>query len=212
MTDPAGQDGHETGAGAPPAGAPDRHRPRGFFWIELLAVIFTIACVWLTAEEHILCWPTGIIGCVLYLYVFWVARLYSDVLLQLYFLVTSIWGWYHWLYGGVNATELPITRITAGWAALWAGVIVAGTAALGAFMKRRTRAALPYLDATTTVISLVAQYLLGCKILENWVLWIGADVIDSGIYFRRRLYMTSLLYAVLLVLATMGLIEWRGKL
>ena len=187
-------------------------RPRGFVWIELLAVVFTIACVWLTAKENIYCWPTGIVGCLLYGYVFWQARLYSDVLLQIYFLVTSIWGWWNWLYGGADAAELRISRITLGAGFMWLGVIVVCSAGLGFFIKKRTRAALPYVDATTTVMSLVAQYLLGCKLLENWMLWIVADVVDTGVYFRRRLYLTSALYVILLVLACMGLAEWWGKL
>ena len=203
---------------APRAGPPVRDRnmiasrPRGFLAIELLAVIFTIACVWLTAKEHILCWPTGIIGCLLYMYVFWVARLYSDVLLQVYFFVTSVWGWYNWLHGGTDAGELAISRLTWGGMAGWVVVTVAGICVLGTIMKRRTRAALPFLDATTTVMSLVAQYLLGCKILENWMVWIAADVLDTGIYLRRKLYLTSVLYAILLVLAVMGLCEWWGKM
>ena len=77
-------------------------RPKGFLIIEILAVITTLACVWLTAKDNILCWPTGIAGSLLYLYIFYHARLYSDVLLQLYFLGTSIYGWYNWGHGGAE--------------------------------------------------------------------------------------------------------------
>jgi nicotinamide mononucleotide transporter len=196
--------------GTPRAGSIVRPT-RAFRVIEVLAVLFTIACVWLTAEEHIACWPVGIVGCLLYGYVFYHTRLYSDVLLQLYFLVTSIYGWYAWGHGGSGDTALPISRLGLGAGALWLGVIAAGSYLLGRWMKRRTRAALPYWDAVTTVMSLVAQYLLAGKVLENWVIWIAADVIDTGVYFARRLYLTSLLYALLLCLAIKGLIEWLAK-
>ena len=83
------------------------------------------------------------------------------MLLQVYFLVTSIWGWYHWLHGGEANGALVVSRLSPGRGAIWIGVIVVGSALLGTYMKRRTRAALPYVDAATTVTSLVAQYLLG---------------------------------------------------
>jgi nicotinamide mononucleotide transporter len=106
---------------------------------------------------------------------------------------------------------LAVSRLSPGRGAIWVIVIVVGSVFLGRFMKRRTRAALPYVDAATTVMSVVAQYLLGCKVLENWVLWIVADVVDTGVYLRRKLYLTSLLYLVLLVLAVMGFVEWARK-
>lgn len=180
--------------------------------IEIAAVILTLASVWLTAEEQITCWPVGIAGCLLYGYVFYQARLYSDVLLQAYFLVTSFTGWYNWLYGGVNGSELSTRFLSSREIAIWAVVFLAGIATLGTFMKRKTAAALPYWDASTTVLSFIAQYLLTLKIVENWALWIVADVIDTGIYFRRKLYATSLLYATLLLLAIRGLVTWLHQM
>jgi nicotinamide mononucleotide transporter len=196
------------------AASPDleRARPRWFTVVELLAVAATIACVWLTAKAHILCWPIGIAGCILYLYVFYYARLYSDVLLQVYFLATSFYGWYQWQYGGDGATELAVSRLSTAGIVSWASVLVVSSLALGFFMKRKTRAALPYWDAATTALSVVAQYLLTEKVLESWVLWIIADIIDTGLYLKRKLYATAILYAILLVLATKGLFEWMGML
>jgi len=185
-----------------------KRRPRWFLLIEILAVGITLACVWLTARDNILCWPTGIIGSLLYLYIFYHARLYSDVLLQLYFLITGIYGWYNWGHGGAGDTELKVTRLTFSAMAGWGGVIVIGTLLLGTFMKRRTNAAIPYGDASVTVLSLAAQYLLTAKILESWALWIVTDIIAAAVYWKRRLYLTAGLYAVLFILACKGLLEW----
>ena len=88
----------------------------------------------------------------------------------------------------------------------------AGTAALGGAMARYTDAALPYWDAATTVLSLVAQYLLARKVLENWEFWIVVDVIAVGVYLTKELYLTSGLYAVFLILAVIGLITWMRNL
>lgn len=183
-------------------------RPRYFLLIELLAVITTLACVWLTARDNILCWPTGIAGSLLYLYIFYHARLYSDVLLQLYFLITSIYGWYNWGHGGAGDTALKVSRLSLPAMAGWGVVIVIGTLLLGTYMKRRTRAAIPYGDASITVLSLVAQYLLTAKVLESWVLWIATDAIATVVYWKRRLYLTAGLYALLFMLACKGLMEW----
>jgi len=192
------------------AGEP--RRSGWFLAVELSAVAATLACVWLTAEADVLCWPVGIVGCVLYLYVFHRARLYSDVLLQVYFLATSFYGWHQWLHGGDEHTALAVSRLSLTAAALWTAVIAAGAAGLGWWMKHRTKAALPYWDATTTAMSVVAQYLLTGKVVESWVLWIVADSIDTVLYFRRRLDATAALYAVLLALAVKGLVDWAGML
>ena len=183
-------------------------RPSGFLVIETVAVITTLACVWLTAKDNILCWPTGIAGSLLYLYIFYHARLYSDVLLQIYFLLTSIYGWYNWGHGGAGDTALKVTRLTMSAMAVWGLVIIFGTLVLGTFMKRRTKAAIPYGDASITVMSLVAQYLLTAKVLESWVLWIATDAIATVVYWKRRLYLTAGLYALLFILACKGLLEW----
>jgi nicotinamide mononucleotide transporter len=180
---------------------------------EWLAAPITLLCVWLTAEEHVLCWPTGILGAALYLWVFGRTRLYSDVLLQAYFVVTSVYGWYHWTHGGAAAgSPLSITRLSipavAGWT-IGGGLATFG---LGGAMRRYTRAALPYWDAAIAVLSLVAQYFLAEKLIESWVLWIAVDVLAIGVYLARRLRLTAALYAVLLVLAARGLVEWLAKI
>lgn len=217
MPDPSnGGPKPDSGGGSPapppvPASTGEK-RPRHFAVVEGAAVAFTLACVWLTAEAHIACWPVGIVGCLLYIYVFYHSRLYSDVLLQLYFLVTSIYGWYHWLHGGADDSALAVTRLRPAEIAAWAGVAVAGIGALGYVMKHTTRAALPYWDAFLAVLSFIAQYFLACKKVESWVLWITVDAVAIGVYRARRLPLTCLLYAVLLVLATKGLFEWLAMM
>lgn len=188
----------------------EEKQPLYFTAVEGAAVVVTLVCVWLMAKENILGWPIGIVGCVLYIYIFHAARLYSDVLLQLFFLVTQIYGWYAW--GSGSGGELAITRLTPLAALAWGVLAVAGIAGLGTFMKRRTRAALPYWDAVTTVLSVIAQIFLTRKIFESWILWVTVDFVAIGVYYARKLYMTCLLYAVLLVMAAMGLLGWLAEL
>lgn len=192
---------------------PEEPRPRRFAIVEGLAVFVTLVCVWLTAEEHVFCWPAGILGSLLYLYVFFRVRLYSDVLLQAYFALTSVYGWYTWTHAGPAADAvLQVTRLTPGAAVVWAVAGTVATVILGGGMRRYTRAALPFWDAAITVLSVVAQYLLTGKVLESWVLWMTVDALAVGVYCARRLYLTAALYGVLFALAARGLTTWLAKL
>ena len=180
--------------------------------IEIVAVCFGVACVWLTIRQNIWCWPTGLVQVVLFIWIFYQAKLYSDVMLHVVYVVLGFYGWWYWLHGGREAKQLPVTRLPSKHLVLWIMLGAAGTAALGGAMARYTDAALPYWDAATTVLSLVAQYLLARKVLENWEFWIVVDVIAVGVYLTKELYLTSGLYAVFLILAVIGLITWMRNL
>ena len=178
--------------------------------LEHLAVVCGLANIYLTVRQNLWSWAFGAVMVSLYIYIFYNARLYSDALLQVFFLVMQFYGWYRWTRGPVeHAVSLsPVTRLgSRGWALTIAGV-AAGTAALGTAMDRFTDAALPYPDAFTTSLSVLAQFLLTVKILDNWTLWIVADVIYVGMYANRGLYWTAGLYVVFLVLCVRGYREW----
>ena len=180
--------------------------------LEQVAALFGIVSVWLSVKEKIWSWPTAIVNVGLYTIVFWNARLYADMGLQVVYVVLSFYGWWEWLYGGANRTELHVSRVPAREAALLAAGGVAFAAALGTFLHRTTDAALPYMDATLTSASLVAQWLMTRKRLENWALWIAADVAYVGMFIYKGLRLTAVLYAVFLVLAVLGHVEWRRSL
>ncbi|MCI0529485.1 MAG: nicotinamide riboside transporter PnuC, partial [Nitrospira sp.] len=149
---------------------------------------------------------------VLYIFIFYQVRLYSDMLLQVIYVFLQIYGWYNWLYGSKDRGELQVSHITGSEIALWTVVAVGGTSGLGFSMDRYTNADLPYWDATATVLSLIAQWLMAKKILECWLIWITVDVLSMGIYTVKGLYLTTGLYAVFLGLATSGLFAWKKTL
>ncbi|MEW6265443.1 MAG: nicotinamide riboside transporter PnuC [Thermodesulfobacteriota bacterium] len=177
--------------------------------IEITATIFGFICVWLTLKENIWCWPTGLVQVTLYVYVFFQARLYSDMGLHVIYILMQFYGWYNWLHGGRNKGRLTIARLSTTAAAFWAVTAVLGTAALGTVMSRHTDADLPYWDAAQTVLSLIAQWLMAKKVLESWLIWITVDVICVGLYTVKRLYPTAGLYATFLVMATAGFLAWK---
>lgn len=179
--------------------------------LEHVAVACGLANIYLTVRQNIWCWPVGVVMVSLYMYIFFNAKLYSDAALQVFFLVMQFYGWYQWTRGPVeHARSLSaVTRLsTKGWLLTAAGVLT-GTALLGATMGRLTDAALPYPDALTTMLSVFAQFLLTRKILENWTLWIVADIIYLGIYTAKDLYWTAGLYVVFLVLCVKGYRDWQ---
>lgn len=178
-------------------------------WIELTGAVISAWAVWLTARRRQLCWPVGLASVLVYGGIFVDARLYSDALLQLAFAGLIVYGWQRWRRnldddGRVQVAPLPFTE-AAGNVAL--GVI--GALALGFAMHRWTDAALPWLDAALTSFSLVAQWWQGRRHLAAWWLWIMVDVIYVGEYVYKDLLITSVLYAGFVVLAILGLREWR---
>jgi len=178
--------------------------------LEITATVLGIANIVLLIRQNIWCWPVGIAMVSLYVYIFYQAQLFSDMGLQVVYIVLQAYGWYYWLNGGrAVKDQVPITRITPRAAIGWAAAALLGTTLLGYGMATYTSAALPYWDATTTVLSLIAQYLLARKILENWALWVIVDVLSIGIYMIKGLYVTTFLYTVFLGMASNGYFVWR---
>lgn len=180
--------------------------------IEIIATISGLACVILTIRQNIWCWPTGLLMVCLYIVIFYQAKLYSDMGLQAVYVGLQVYGWHQWLHGGPKKSKLAVRAIGPPRFAVWcvAGALL--TAGLGFTMQRYTDASLPYWDATTTVLSLIAQYLMARKVLESWLLWITVDVLSIGIYTVKDLHPTAVLYGVFLVLATLGFFAWKKDL
>lgn len=177
--------------------------------IEITGVILGILCVWYTVKQNILCWPTGLIQVFIYIYIFYEVKLYSDLILQIFYVFFQIYGWHYWLHGGKNKSKVKVTRLSLKGLVFWVLASLFGTWLLGYFMATYTDAALPYADAFTTIASLVAQWLLTKKKLESWVFWISVDIIAVWVYFMKELYLTSGLYSIFLCLAILGLLQWK---
>ena len=177
--------------------------------LELLGFVATLLNVWLMARNRVAGWPVGLVAVAAYAVVFFEAKLYADTLLQGFFLATGLWGWHAWQHGGAGGTERPVTRLSRrGWA-LALVAIAATSAALGGAFHVWTDAARPFLDSALTGASVVAQVLLMRRVMDNWLIWIVADVFYVPLYLSRDLPLTALLYAGLCVLATRGYLAWR---
>ena len=178
-------------------------------YYEVFGVVTALLCVWLYTRQNVWSWPLTIVSAGLYMIVFFQARLYADVGLQGVYILVAIYGWYEWLYGGPQHSVLAVSRLTRTTALVLLALVVGGTAVLAFPLAAYTNASLPFWDSLTTVMSLVAQWMLAKKILESWLVWIVADTIYVGIFLYKALYLTAGLYVVFLGLAVLGFIEWR---
>jgi nicotinamide mononucleotide transporter len=174
---------------------------------EVLGFISGALCVWLIVKQNIWNWPVGIINAVMFIVLFYQSQLYADMALQFIYIILGVFGWYWWLRGGDNNSALKIQSIGKVHALVLLTISVIATIAMRNYLVSIGDSA-PTLDALTTVMSLSAQYMLTRKFIENWVVWIAADVIYIGLYTSRELYLTSILYAVFLSLCISGLIAW----
>lgn len=179
-------------------------------WLEITGNLFIVLSVFLAARNHVLTWPIGIIGCILYGFMFYEAKLYADVTLQLFFIVTSVKGWWDWQHVGAKRLERPITRIS--WQSLcllYFPASIAGTLLYGFILHGWTDASLPFIDSSVLAFSIAAQFLLMRRKLETWVFWIIVDIVSVPLFFYKELYLTSAVYSVFLVNAVYGLWSWH---
>jgi nicotinamide mononucleotide transporter len=179
--------------------------------IEIAAALLGVTNVLLVVRRSIWNYPFGIAMVALYFFVFWEAKLYSDAILQIFFLLIQLYGWWAW-----SRAERVDDGVAVGWLANGARVRwIAGTA-LGIFiwgtgMARFTDAAAPFADATVAGLSVSAQFLQSFRRVESWVLWVSVDILAMGLFAWRGLEVTAALYGLFLILAVLGLIEWRRK-
>jgi nicotinamide mononucleotide transporter len=176
---------------------------------EAFGFVTGVANVWLVTRESIWSWPLGVLNAVFYMVVFARTGLYSDTGLQVVYFTLSLYGWWHWLRGGPDRAPVVVTRTPRRLGVVLAAIVLVTWVLLATITSRIPGAALPWLDSVLVAVSLVAQWMMTRKLLENWLLWIAVDVVYIGLFINRGLPLTAVLYAVFLGLATLGFFQWR---
>jgi nicotinamide mononucleotide transporter len=183
-------------------------------WIEITAIAFTLICVWLTVRQNIWCWLTGIIGNVFLIIIFAKDRLYADLFLQVIYIGLGFYGWWMWLYGGANKTELPVSQTSARTWLQLAAIAFFGTFILAFALREFARtmdlqpASFLLWDSSTTVACLVAQWMLTKKLLESWFVWIATNISYIFLYAMKERFLLCLLQIILISLSVMGFVNW----
>ena len=191
------------------------------YWLEILGTVSGLVCVWLLIKESVLTFPIGLLYAVLTSAVVLEARLYADLVLNLYFVLMNGYGWYFWIRGATERQiegKLLVANVPSYELVLAVGAIVLGTLAIGYFFSAYTAADLAYWDSLTTVASFVAMWMTARKYLESWALWFVIDVLQIALYAVKGLngspglYFYSFLYSVYLWMAVLGWRSWSQNI
>lgn len=179
--------------------------------LEAIAFVFGIASVWYAKREDILVYPTGLIATTITVYLLYKAAYFGDMMMNFYYSVMSIYGWWNWSRTTNDSTSLPISRTTfrekiIGLVLILITMIVT----YGVYSYFKNEILLEnYIDIFTSGIFFTAMWFMANKKLENWTLWIFADIITIPLYAYRGLGMLSLQYLIFTILAIQGYFAWK---
>ena len=158
-------------------------------------------------------WPLAIVSSLLYVGVFAQAKIYGDASLQVFFAVVAFWGWLQWLRGHrADGSALRVSRLSRRGLALALLACALAWPAVALFLRRFTDTDVPWWDGFATGLSLVGQFLLGRKFIENWVVWLAVNLVSIGLFVHKGLWLTVGLYAVFAALSVAGYLAWRQRL
>lgn len=187
--------------------------PTSYIVLEAIAFFFGIASVWYAKKENILVYPTGLVATIITVYLLYKAEFFGDMMMNFYYSVMSVYGWYNWAKKK-NLPPLPITRtngrekiIGTLFFLLTVGVTFGVYMGFGKEMEWSN-----YIDIVTSGIFFTAMWYMANKKIENWTLWIVADIITVPLYAYRGLGMLSLQYLIFTVLAIQGYLAWKKSI
>lgn len=182
--------------------------------LEITAIIFGLLSVWFAKKDNILVFPTGIINTAIYVYLLWKWTLLGDMLINFYYVVMSIYGWYHWTRKKDNVVEYPISRMTfleKKWSFIIFLLTILFVVMVYTFFDKFTHWT-SYVDTVVTGIFFVGMWLMARRKIENWILWIVGDIISIPMYFFKGYSFTSIQYLIFTIIAIYGYLEWKKKL
>ncbi len=179
--------------------------------VEVTAVLCAVIYLLLAIRQNILCWLFAAVSAALFVWVFFVARLYMEAALNVLYFVLAIYGWISWS-GRDQSASLPVTRLALQRHAAALVVIAVLVVASGAVLSHYTDAALPYLDSATTWLSVWATVLVAWKVLENWWYWLLIDVVSIGLFWSRDLELSAVLFGIYVVMIPFGYLSWKRSM
>jgi nicotinamide mononucleotide transporter len=180
-------------------------------YIEALGTIISIVYLYFSIKQNIWLWPLGLVSSAFYVYIFFVAKIYADMGLQVYYVLISIYGWYTWSVANKkteNDSRIKTVKsndsllISLAFASIILFII------LSQILIHFTDSNIPYIDAFTTSLSIVATWMLAKRYIEHWMVWIVVDAVSSFVYVYKELYFTVFLYLIYTIMAVVGLQAW----
>jgi nicotinamide mononucleotide transporter len=182
-------------------------------WLELTAMVLSIAYVVLAAQGSIWCWPAAFISTALYTYIFYDVLLLMDSALNVYYLIMAVYGYWMWQKNIAPETQtnekFSVVSLPAIWHLKACSILTVVAFGLGYIMANYTPADFPYIDTFTTVFAVFATYLVTQKVLQNWLYWIVIDFVSIYLYIQKALQPTTFLFMIYVIIAAWGYIKWR---
>ncbi len=179
--------------------------------LELTAILFGLLSVWMSKKNNILVFPTGLINTSIYVFLLWKWSLLGDMMINAYYFIMSIYGWYIWSRKKGDQAEYPIATITfeekKRAILLFVGTIIF-VVLVYLFFNKFTNW-MSYLDTFITGIFFVGMWLMAKRKIENWIFWIIGNIISIPLYFAKGYTFTSLQYLIFTIIAYYGYLEWK---
>ena len=177
--------------------------------IEIIAVFAAFFSVYFSISQNMLTWPAGLLSAVTYCILFYLLNLYGDALLQIIFFMITVYGWIAWKKNKASNHKIIISIMGSLRFSVWIGIGTVSVIGFAFILKQYTNDALPFLDATITICSIIGQILLCYRKVENWYFWILTNAVSIHVYLLKGIYLTALLYVLFLILACRGLSRWK---
>jgi nicotinamide mononucleotide transporter len=178
--------------------------------VEIIGTISGLIFLYLEIKQNKWLWPVGLLTSVMYIYVFFVAKLYADMSLQFYYVFISIYGWILWSRGKKQEEkELPVIRLHLNLSLKLVAASIGIYALIAYILVNFTDGSVPYWDAFTTALSIVATWMLARKILEQWLVWIVVNSVSLGLYIYKDLNFTAVLFFFYTTMAVVGYLQWK---
>jgi nicotinamide mononucleotide transporter len=179
-------------------------------WVEVVAFVLAISMVVFNIRVNPLGWPLAIVSSLLYFALFWNSKLYGDATLQIFFAIVAGWGWWQWLRGTeADGSVLHVRRLGPQGRLTALAALAVAYPATAWFLQHTTDTDVAWGDAFPTAASVLGQWLLGRKYVENWPTWVVVNIVSVGLFAYKGLWLTVLLYAVFIAMSFAGWREWR---
>ena len=185
-------------------------------WQEWVSTTTQVASVWYARKNNVLVYPTGIIGVILAAYVYFFQThppLYADASLNIYYFIMSVYGWYNWVQKkDAEHYTYPIKWCSKSELVFGIGFFLFFWIIIYLVLVKFTNSNTPVLDSLVSASAVTAMWWMAKRKIENWIVWIIADMLYVGMYIYKHLYFTSILYFIFIILAIAGYREWKKVL
>jgi len=179
-------------------------------WIEIAGLILSLIYLYLSIKQKISLWIFGFLSSALYIVVFFQSKFYADMSLQFYYLVISVYGWFNWKNGKPgHGSELPASKTSKRMIIQLTIASIVIYVIYYVILAKFTDSTIPKADSLVGMLSVVGTWMLARKLIENWLVWIVADGIATGLFFYKGLYPTAVLFIIYTVMALIGYLQWK---